>query len=97
MKEPCPSIQDASDRGIHIMIFQAQTGAPPDTDEGSHHLFNKKSIDATCARIVDTLQQFPMADGFVLDGPEWGYEISEWQHDVCFTGFAQIARLGPAF
>lgn len=63
-------LQEAHDRGLQIMIFQAQTGAGPDSDgEGTHHLANQKAIDATCARIVDTLQQFPMCDGFILDGP----------------------------
>lgn len=127
-----PPLQDAHDRGLNIMVFQAQSGAGDDTDgEDVHHLFNKKQIDASCARIVDCLQQFPMVDGFVLDGvapprtrmllsshqptgarvlllqhcrfaaalmfhgalctlslafisaigPEWGYEISEWQHN----------------
>lgn len=61
-------LQEAHDRGLKIMIFQAQTGAGPDSD-GTHHLANQKQIDATCARIVDTLQQFEMCDGFILDGP----------------------------
>ncbi len=60
-------LQDAHDRGLN---FQAQTGAGPDSDgDGTHHLANQKQIDATCARIVDTLQQFEMCDGFILDGP----------------------------
>eukprot|EP01051_Picozoa_sp_SAG22_P023540 SAG22_NODE_6119_length_896_cov_1.080301_1_plen_90_part_01 len=32
-------LQEAHDRGLKIMIFQAQTGQGPDTDgEGAHHL-----------------------------------------------------------
>ena len=41
-----------------------------------HNLFNKKSLMASAARIVDTMQQYPMADGYIWDGPEWGYEIA---------------------
>ena len=42
----------------------------------AHHLFNKKSLMASAARIVDTMQQYPMVDGYIWDGPEWGYEIA---------------------
>ena len=104
-------LTDAKRRGFTIMIFQAQSGAPPDTvratrplltpipqppascpstghltflgaacDEQDgpdvHNLFNKKSLMASAARIVDTMQQYPMVDGYIWDGPEWGYEIA---------------------
>ena len=31
---------------------------------------------AQIARMVDTLEHFSMADGAIVDGPEWGYEIA---------------------
>ena len=34
---------------------------------------------------MDTLQHYPMADGAILDGPEWGYEIAP-QHMVGPSG-----------
>ena len=55
---------DAKRRGFTILIFQAQTGGGSDTG-GGHHLFDEVSMAASCARIVDTLQQFPMVDGWV--------------------------------
>lgn len=29
-----------------------------------------------CARMIDTLEHYPMVDGAIMDGPEWGYEIA---------------------
>ena len=33
------------------------------------------------ARLVDCMEQYPLADGAVLDGPEWGYEIAPFHQD----------------
>ncbi|MFC1526631.1 hypothetical protein ACFL6X_07475 [Candidatus Latescibacterota bacterium] len=68
------TFQAAKDRGFQIWIFQAQTGAGPGGD--GHHLWDPRSTAATCARMVDTLEHYPMADGAIMDGPEWGYEIA---------------------
>ena len=57
-------LTDAKRRGFTIMIFQAQSGAGSDSDgPAAHHLFDRKSLLATCARIVDTMQHYPMVDG----------------------------------
>ncbi|MFH1567960.1 MAG: hypothetical protein ABIL09_08150 [Gemmatimonadota bacterium] len=64
----------AKDRGLAVWIFQAQTGAGPGGP--GHHLWDPQSLAATCARMVDTLEHYPMADGAIMDGPEWGYEIA---------------------
>ena len=75
----------AKQRGFTVMIFQAQSGAPDDNEgttynggvnyDDNHHLFDLTRRRSSIARIVDTMQQFPEADGFIWDGPEWGYEI----------------------
>jgi hypothetical protein len=74
--------------------FQAQSGAPDDNEgtsynggvnyDDNHHLFDLTRRRASIARIVDTMQNFPEADGFIWDGPEWGYEI-----DVALQGNGQ--------
>ena len=64
----------ARERGLSVWIFQAQTGAGG--GGGGHHLHDETGIAATSARIVDTLEHYPEADGAVMDGPEWGYEIA---------------------
>jgi len=64
----------AKDRGFSIWIFQAQTGAGPGGD--GHVLADETTMAAMCARMVDTLEHYPMADGAIMDGPEWGYEIA---------------------
>ncbi|NLV73340.1 MAG: hypothetical protein GXY52_01450 [Chloroflexi bacterium] len=66
---------NAKDRGWTVLIFQAGTGAGPG---GSGPLITDPlSQAAMTARMVDTLAHFPMVDGAVMDGPEWGYEIDE--------------------
>ena len=41
-----------------------------------HHLHDPKTTAARVARMVDTLEHYPMANGVVMDGPEWGYEMA---------------------
>ena len=64
----------AHERGWTILIFQAQSGAG--TGGEGHHLVDAKSQAATIARMCDCLQHYPMVDGAIMDGPEWGYEIT---------------------
>jgi hypothetical protein len=93
-------LTDAKRRGFRIMIFQAQTGAGASPDAGdSHWAFDEGGMQASCARIVDTLQQFPMADGWVMDGPEWGYEISAGHQDhrsYFFHDLPETLRVTPS-
>ena len=73
------ALQAAKDRGFCIFFFQAQVGAGPGGT--GHALFDPKSRAATSARITDCLEQYPMVDGAIMDGPEWGYEISAGHMD----------------
>ena len=68
------TLQAAVDRGMAVWIFQAQTGAGPGGH--GHHLQDPQTLAATCARMIDTLEHYPMATGAIMDGPEWGYEIA---------------------
>jgi hypothetical protein len=64
----------AKERGWSVWIFQASAGAGPG---GGGHIFADATTQAAiCARMIDTLQHYPMADGAIMDGPEWGYEIA---------------------
>jgi hypothetical protein len=68
------TLQAAKDLGFTVWIFQAHSGAGPG---GTGHVFGDPiSRAATCARIIDTLEHYPMVDGAIMDGPEWGYEIA---------------------
>ena len=91
MPEPHPKKRDillkmltnAKDRGMEIWIFQAHHGAGPG---GDGHVFGDQcSLAATSARMVDTLEQYPMVDGAIMDGPEWGYEIDP--HHMNFRSY----------
>ncbi|MDP6354544.1 MAG: hypothetical protein QF473_05570, partial [Planctomycetota bacterium] len=68
------TLNDAKKRGLSVWIFQASSGAGP--GGGGHVFADEKSRAAACARMVDTLEHYPMADGAIMDGPEWGYEIA---------------------
>ena len=63
----------AAERGWSVYLFGASHGQGP----GGGHIFaSPKSRAAFCARMVDTLERYPMATGAIMDGPEWGYEIA---------------------
>jgi len=66
----------AKDRGWQVWIFQPGAGAPPAPSGNGSLIVDGDARRRWCARITDTMAHYPMADGAVLDGPEWGYEIS---------------------
>ncbi len=67
-------LTDAKRRGWSVWIFGASYGGGPG---GTGHIFaDARSQAAFVARMVDTLEHYPMADGAIMDGPEWGYEIA---------------------
>ena len=66
----------AKDRGWQVWIFQPGIGAPPAPVGHGSIVVDDEARRRWCARILDTMSHYPMADGAVLDGPEWGYEIS---------------------
>jgi hypothetical protein len=66
-------LDDAKARGWDIWIFAADSGRGKG---GTGHIFaDAQNRAAHCARIADTLDHFSQADGAIMDGPEWGYEI----------------------
>ncbi len=67
-------LTDIKQRGWSLFIFQACSGAGPGGD--GPLLADARSQAAYCARTIDTLEHYPMADGAIMDGPEWGYEIA---------------------
>jgi hypothetical protein len=79
---PCPEkrralermLAGAKERGWSVWIFQASAGAGPGGE--GHVLADARTRAALTARMIDTLEQYPMADGAIMDGPEWGYEIA---------------------
>ncbi len=63
----------AKERGWSVWIFTPAAGMGAG---GTGHIFaDEKTRDAFCARLIDTLERYPMAEGGIMDGPEWGYEI----------------------
>ena len=64
----------AKERGWTIWIFRPYSGEG--RGGNGHQLTDEVSRMARCARMIDTLEHYPMVDGGIMDGPEWGYEIA---------------------
>ena len=73
-------LKDAKGRGWPIFIFESTHGMGP--GGAGPLLVDPVSQNAYYARMLDTLGHFPDADGAIMDGPEWGYEIHP-QHRSC--------------
>lgn len=93
-------LQTAKERGWRIWLFTPAVGMTP---AGSGPLLCDERAQASfCARTIDTLRHYPMADGGVMDGPEWGYEIAPHHmnhrssifRDLPESAAAGCARLG---
>ena len=41
------------------------------------------------ARTLDALRHFPGINGFITDGPEWGYEIEPGNRQSMFAPFSE--------
>lgn len=91
----------AKDRGWSVYIFQAWSGAelpsaPPEARRGNS-ITDAATLAAMAARMVDTLNHYPMVDGAIMDGPEWGYEIAPHHYDHRSYIFHDLpASLAPA-
>ena len=72
------ALRAAKDRGWRVLLFQPGMGGPTLHDQHFSLIVDERARAAWSARIIDTLQHYPLIDGGVLDGPEWGYEISPW-------------------
>ena len=69
-------------RGWPILLFSANWGAPA---AGRHAICDPAAARAGAARTLDCLSAFPMTDGAVFDGPEWGYEIDPKHRSYLFN------------
>lgn len=67
------TLRAAKERGFTVTLMYTDHGAGPGGD--GYYLHDERSLRARVARMVDTLEHYPLADGAVMDGPEWGYEI----------------------
>ena len=67
------------DRGMQVYIMYADGGAGPGGP--GYYLHDPQTLASRVARMVDTLEHYPMADGVVMDGPEWGYEMAPHHMD----------------
>lgn len=94
------TLSAAKDRGWTVWLFCPHYGAGPGAQ--GPIMVDEVSRAANAARLVDCMEQYPMADGAVLDGPEWGYEIAPFHqnhrsyifNDLPETVAAGAARLG---
>jgi hypothetical protein len=84
------ALYDAKRRGWTVLIFQPQSGMS--SGGPGHHITDETTHRAIAARAVDTLRQYPMVDGAVFDGPEWGYEIDPNHRSYLFDDLPESLR-----
>lgn len=73
------TLQAAKDRGWQVWLFCPHYGVGP----GSRGpiMVDDQTRAVNAARMVDCMEQYPMADGALMDGPEWGYEIAPFHQN----------------
>jgi hypothetical protein len=84
-------------RGWPVLIFEPAAFRGP--GGSGNVMLDDTSRRAYLARVQDTLQAFPQADGAIIDGPEWPYEIAPGHRSYIFGGppaaaAAKAAELG---
>ncbi len=72
-------LEDAKARGWQVWLFCPHYGAGPGAR--GPLLVDEAARRVTAARLVDAMEAYPMADGALFDGPEWGYEIAPSHQD----------------
>src|SRR5690348_6428848 len=75
----CETLQAAKERGWAVWLFCPHYGAGPGS--AGPIMVDDRTRAGNAARLVDCMEQYPMADGAVLDGPEWGYEITPFHQN----------------
>jgi len=73
------TLQAAKDRGWQVWLFCPHHGAGPGAR--GPIMVDEQTRLVNVARLVDCMEQYPAADGAVLDGPEWGYEIAPFHQN----------------
>lgn len=72
------ALAQARDRGIEVWLFDPFTGADaPDLSDNAGRIAGTAARPAMTARMLDTMAAFPEATGFIIDGPAWGFEITD--------------------
>src|SRR5438046_3716586 len=64
------ALRSAKDRGWKVWIFQPGVGAPQAPDARGNVILDRRTCEVWCARMIDTLKHYDMADGAIMDGPE---------------------------
>jgi hypothetical protein len=82
------TLQRAKDRGWTVWIFCPHYGAGPGA--GGSIMVDDATRAVTAARLIDCLEEYPMVDGAVLDGPEWGYEIAPFHQNARSSIFKDL-------
>ena len=77
-RPPDPDPRSGESAGLAgVALLPALRGPPgPGADPGG-----RGDPHRVAARMVDAMEQYPMADGAVMDGPEWGYEIATFHQN----------------
>ncbi|NCA13028.1 MAG: hypothetical protein EBS89_02670 [Proteobacteria bacterium] len=90
-------LENAKARGWHVWLFCPHYGAGPGAK--GPILVDEDTRRVTAARLVDAMEAYPMADGALFDGPEWGYEIAPFHQNsrsLIFNDLPESVAAGAA-
>lgn len=80
------AIRRARERGFEVYLHDwGHTG-------GGEGMNDPQSALYAAARTRDTLEHFPEINGFITDGPEWGYEIEPGNRQYAFRPLTRHDR-----
>ena len=80
---------DAKRRGWKILVFRPDAGYGPSDQDKFARFANP---NRWAARALDTLAQFPEADGGIIDWHEWGFEIAAGHRSNIFNDLPDKVR-----
>lgn len=83
------AFQAVVDRGWELWLFDPFIGARAELNDNASQIVDSPMRTLMGARMLDTIAAFPMATGFIIDGPAWGFEIANLDH----TGLATRRRM----
>ena len=74
-------VKASADKGFEVFFH--------DWGQGGGCLNNPEGVRYGLARTRDTFEHYPEASGFIMDGPEWGYEIEPGHRADVFACFCE--------
>ena len=87
-------IEAAKRRGWPVYLYEPAAGQGGEAECGPAILLDGSRQRSYLARLEDAIGQLPQADGVILDGPHWGYEIAHGHDSSLFDDLSAEQTAG---